>query len=137
MRAGNPRPNRLFLLTIEFARPSLKPQAPDSPSEQARGQPSTAAIGFASLRPVWQALVERGGRERARPAARARSIPMTALADPFRIIAHRGASGYAPENTMAAFQRAVDMGATEVETDVCFARDGRLVLLHDDTLDRT
>jgi len=60
MRASNPRPNRLFLLTIEFARPSLKPQAPDSPSEQARGQPSTAAIGFASLRPVWQALVERG-----------------------------------------------------------------------------
>jgi glycerophosphoryl diester phosphodiesterase len=62
---------------------------------------------------------------------------MTDLADPFRIIAHRGASGYAPENTMAAFQRAVDMGATEVETDVCFTRDGRLLLLHDDTLDRT
>jgi glycerophosphoryl diester phosphodiesterase len=64
-------------------------------------------------------------------------MSMTELADPFRIIAHRGASGYAPENTMAAFQRAVDMGATEVETDVCFTRDGRLLLLHDDTLDRT
>jgi glycerophosphoryl diester phosphodiesterase len=63
--------------------------------------------------------------------------PMTELADPFRIIAHRGASGYAPENTMAAFQRAVDMGATEVETDVCFTRDRRLLLLHDDSLDRT
>jgi glycerophosphoryl diester phosphodiesterase len=62
---------------------------------------------------------------------------MTELADPFRIIAHRGASGYAPENTMAAFQRAVDMGATEVETDVCFTRDRRLLLLHDDSLDRT
>ena len=37
-----------------------------------------------------------------------------ALAQPFRIIAHRAASGYAPENTMAAFRRAVDMGATEV-----------------------
>ncbi len=60
-----------------------------------------------------------------------------ALADPFRIIAHRGASGYAPENTMAAFARAVAMGATEVETDVSLTRDGRLLLLHDDTLDRT
>jgi glycerophosphoryl diester phosphodiesterase len=60
-----------------------------------------------------------------------------ALADPFRIIAHRGASGYAPENTMAAFARAVEMGATEVETDVSLTRDGQLLLLHDDTLDRT
>jgi glycerophosphoryl diester phosphodiesterase len=59
------------------------------------------------------------------------------LADPFRIIAHRGASGYAPENTMAAFRRAVEMGVTEVETDVSLTRDGQLLLLHDDTLDRT
>lgn len=59
------------------------------------------------------------------------------LAQPFHIIAHRGASGYAPENTMAAFRRAVEMGATEVETDVGFTKDGRLLLLHDDTLDRT
>jgi glycerophosphoryl diester phosphodiesterase len=62
---------------------------------------------------------------------------MTRLADPFRIIAHRGASGYAPENTMAAFKRAVAMGCVEVETDVCFTKDRRLLLLHDDTLDRT
>jgi len=62
---------------------------------------------------------------------------MTALAHPFRIIAHRGASGYAPENTMAAFERAVAMGATEVETDVCLTADGKVLLLHDDTLDRT
>jgi glycerophosphoryl diester phosphodiesterase len=62
---------------------------------------------------------------------------VSTLADPFHIIAHRGASGYAPENTMAAFERAVAMGATEVETDVSFTRDGHLLLLHDDTLDRT
>ena len=53
------------------------------------------------------------------------------------VIAHRGASGYAPENTMAAFRKAVDMGVTEVETDVHLTKDGRLVLLHDHTLDRT
>jgi glycerophosphoryl diester phosphodiesterase len=62
---------------------------------------------------------------------------MGKLARPFRIIAHRGASGYAPENTMAAFVRAVDMGATEVETDVALTRDGHLLLFHDDTLERT
>ena len=62
---------------------------------------------------------------------------MTGLAKPFRIIAHRGASGYAPENTMAAFRRAVEMGATEVETDVAFTKDRQLLLFHDDTLDRT
>jgi glycerophosphoryl diester phosphodiesterase len=59
------------------------------------------------------------------------------LADPFRIIAHRGASGYAPENTMVAFERAVAMGATEVETDVALTKDGQLLLFHDDTLERT
>lgn len=59
------------------------------------------------------------------------------IPDPFRIIAHRGASGYAPENTMAAFHRAVDMGVSEIETDVHFSSDGELILLHDDELDRT
>ncbi|MBI4920728.1 MAG: hypothetical protein HY834_03195 [Devosia nanyangense] len=62
---------------------------------------------------------------------------MSALATPFHVIAHRGASGYAPENTMAAFERAVAMGAREVETDVSLTRDGHILLLHDDTLDRT
>ena len=59
------------------------------------------------------------------------------LPDPFRIIAHRGASGYAPENTMAAFHKALEMGVSEVETDVHFSRDRHLVLTHDHTLDRT
>lgn len=62
---------------------------------------------------------------------------MRPLTNPFRIIAHRGASGYAPENTMAAFERAVAMGAAEVETDVAFTRDGALLLFHDFTLERT
>ena len=58
------------------------------------------------------------------------------LPKPFRIIAHRGASGYVPENTMAAFQLAMGMGIDEIETDVHFTKDGELILLHDDTLDR-
>lgn len=59
------------------------------------------------------------------------------LADPFHIIAHRGASAYAPENTMAAFRKAAEMGAPEVETDVGFTVDRALILFHDRTLDRT
>ena len=53
------------------------------------------------------------------------------------IIAHRGASGYAPENTLAAFRKAVAMGATFIETDLQLSRDTRFVAIHDETLSRT
>jgi glycerophosphoryl diester phosphodiesterase len=53
------------------------------------------------------------------------------------VVAHRGASGHAPENTMAAFRRAVEMGATFIETDLHLTRDARVVAIHDATLDRT
>lgn len=52
-------------------------------------------------------------------------------------IAHRGASAYAPENTRAAFDLAIGMGASMIETDVQLTRDGELVLIHDDLVDRT
>lgn len=51
--------------------------------------------------------------------------------------AHRGASEYAPENTMAAFCMGLEMGANGIETDVQRTRDGVLVLSHDATLKRT
>lgn len=54
-----------------------------------------------------------------------------------RVIAHRGASGHAPENTIAAMQRAAQLGARWVEVDVKLTQDGVLVLMHDDTLERT
>jgi glycerophosphoryl diester phosphodiesterase len=53
------------------------------------------------------------------------------------VIAHRGASGHAPENTLAAFRRAVSLGATFIETDLQLTRDTRFVAIHDDTVDRT
>ena len=52
-------------------------------------------------------------------------------------IAHRGASGYAPENTLAAFRRALALGATFIETDLQLTRDAHFVALHDDTVNRT
>lgn len=53
------------------------------------------------------------------------------------IIAHRGASAVCPENTMAAFEHGLQLGATGIETDVQMSSDGRLVLIHDETLNRT
>ncbi|MBM4435722.1 MAG: glycerophosphodiester phosphodiesterase [Actinobacteria bacterium] len=59
---------------------------------------------------------------------------MSAGASTFRLIAHRGASAEAPENTAAAFARAVELEVSEVELDVRRSRDGRLVLFHDPVL---
>ena len=53
------------------------------------------------------------------------------------IIAHRGASAVAPENTMAAFEAAIEAGADGVEFDVRLTRDGVPVVIHDETLYRT
>jgi len=53
------------------------------------------------------------------------------------LIAHRGASGHAPENTLAAFKKAVTLGAAFIETDLQLTRDARLVAIHDETVNRT
>ncbi|MGO3168812.1 glycerophosphodiester phosphodiesterase [Senegalia sp. (in: firmicutes)] len=53
------------------------------------------------------------------------------------IYAHRGAKGYRPENTMAAFKLAMEMGADGIETDIHLSKDGYLVLIHDEKIDRT
>jgi len=53
------------------------------------------------------------------------------------VIAHRGASGHAPENTLAAFRRAVALGASFIETDLHLSRDAHFVAIHDDTVNRT
>lgn len=53
------------------------------------------------------------------------------------IIAHRGASAVAPENTIAAFRRARELGGDGVELDVTLTRDHIPVVIHDDTVDRT
>ena len=50
--------------------------------------------------------------------------------------AHRGASGYAPENTLEAFQKAIDLQADGIELDVQMTKDGQLVIIHDETVNR-
>lgn len=53
-----------------------------------------------------------------------------------QIWAHRGASGYAPENTLEAFQKAIDLKADGIELDVQMTKDGQLVIIHDETVNR-
>ncbi len=53
------------------------------------------------------------------------------------VFAHRGASAQAPENTLAAFELAVEQGADAIELDAKLSADGHVVVMHDDTVDRT
>lgn len=53
------------------------------------------------------------------------------------VVAHRGASTAAPENTMEAYRLAVEQGADAIELDVHLTADGQLVVIHDETLERT
>jgi glycerophosphoryl diester phosphodiesterase len=61
----------------------------------------------------------------------------TALPAGALVVAHRGASGYAPEHTFAAYDLALEQGADYIEQDLQMTADGVLVVLHDETLDRT
>jgi glycerophosphoryl diester phosphodiesterase len=58
-------------------------------------------------------------------------------AAPKQAIAHRGASGYAPEHTFTSYQTALDQKADFVEPDLAISKEGVLICLHDDTLERT
>ena len=62
---------------------------------------------------------------------------MIELFDQVYNCAHRGASGHAPENTLAALKLAIALGADMAEIDVQQSADGQLVLFHDETLERT
>ena len=53
------------------------------------------------------------------------------------VLGHRGAMGHAPENTIASFERGVALGSDAIELDVHLSRDGHIVVMHDQTVDRT
>jgi glycerophosphoryl diester phosphodiesterase len=56
---------------------------------------------------------------------------------PVWMVAHRGFSGGAPENTLAAFKKAIEIGSDMIELDVHLSKEGQVVVIHDDTLNRT
>jgi len=55
---------------------------------------------------------------------------------PIMVIAHRGFSGAAPENTLAAFRKAIDVGSDLIELDIQLSKDGKIVVIHDEILGR-
>jgi glycerophosphoryl diester phosphodiesterase len=56
---------------------------------------------------------------------------------PVLVVGHRGFSGVAPENTVASFKKAMEIGVDMIELDVHLSKDGQVVVIHDDTLNRT
>ncbi len=65
------------------------------------------------------------------------TVPASAQYKKKTVVAHRGASAYAPEHTAAAYKLAIEMGADFVEQDLAVTKDGVLICLHDPTLERT
>ncbi|RLG46262.1 MAG: glycerophosphodiester phosphodiesterase, partial [Thermoproteota archaeon] len=59
------------------------------------------------------------------------------LYNTFFVVGHRGASAYEPENTVRSIRRAFEMGADAVEVDARVSKDGHVVIIHDETVDRT
>jgi glycerophosphoryl diester phosphodiesterase len=56
---------------------------------------------------------------------------------PVMVVAHRGFSGMAPENTLGAFKKAIEVDSDMIELDVRFSKEGEVVVIHDETLERT
>ncbi len=54
-----------------------------------------------------------------------------------KILSHRGASAYAPENTIVAFKKAIEMNTDGIELDVHLSKDGHIIVMHDERVDRT
>ena len=79
---------------------------------------------------------ERTAAPQVPPAASAAVVRQGADA-PVLVLGHRGASGHAPEHTLASYDLAIAMGADYIEQDLQLTKDGVLVVLHDPTLDRT
>ncbi len=53
-----------------------------------------------------------------------------------KIVGHRGAKGYAPENTISSFQKAIDLECDKIELDVRLSKDNQLIVIHDPEVDR-
>lgn len=93
---------------------------------------TTAALLGAGALALPSATAQASDRTSTQPSAQSSSAYDRPL-----VVAHRGASAYAPENTLSAIDKAADMGFRWVENDVQRTKDGELVIMHDDTLKRT
>lgn len=107
-------------------------ELPSPPSTRSRRCALGLLLGAALPAAAFFLFSPLPGVEAAAPDAPTGMVPMTPL-----VIAHRGASGHAPEHTFAAYDLAIRMGADVLEPDLQMTADGHLVAFHDETLDRT
>ena len=109
------------------------------PEGQPRPAPSLLCATDDERRRQAAARARRARREAERLRATDSASSPAAVAPPPRplVVGHRGAAAHAPENTIAAFERGLALGADVVECDVHLTSDGHLVVIHDDTLERT
>ncbi|AVM62100.1 glycerophosphodiester phosphodiesterase family protein [Actinomyces sp. oral taxon 897] len=111
--------------------PPATPAAPTGPASS--GRPGTSQQPPAGPPPARPPRSATGG-----PAAFAPTGPSAPVPPGTRtVLAHRGASALAPENTLAAYRLAADHGARWVELDVDVISDGTIIVIHDSRLDRT
>ncbi len=64
-------------------------------------------------------------------------LPFSLVVELVTVTGHRGAAALEPENTLRGIRRAIELGVDQIEIDVHLTRDGRLVVIHDETVDRT
>jgi glycerophosphoryl diester phosphodiesterase len=101
--------------------------------EYVRARPVTAIV----LLVVALVVVALASAERTTPRGVAGEPAAAPEVRSFAVIAHRGASAYAPEHTFASYGRALQHGADYIEVDLQMTLDGELIALHDESLDRT
>jgi glycerophosphoryl diester phosphodiesterase len=94
-------------------------------------------MGGAKMRRLWLIFVLAGVTLILVGPASGATAGKTPADAPVLNVGHRGASGYAPEHTIPSYDLALDQGADYIEIDLQMTKDGVLVAMHDDTLDRT
>ena len=105
--------------------------------KEARMYPSKRASHFLSI-PVFVLLIGLIATWSFGCAAKKEVVPSPWKGKyPALVIAHRGFSSQAPENTLVAFRKAVELGCDMIELDIQFSKDKEVVVIHDDTLERT
>lgn len=102
-----------------------------------KGMSSSALVAAGMIVAATTAATASESDSEGKAKGKTMSVRKLVEADRILIIGHRGASAYAPENTLAAFKLAVAMKADLVEDDYHVTKDDRLIVIHDSTVDRT
>ena len=129
----------LFALVATLACGGVEPVTTEGGASEADGSASSEGAGSTSGEATTDASATTGASATTEgPGATTGAVePPDLLGDPLLNIAHRGGAGEFPEHTLVAYQGSLDVGAHVLELDVHRALDDALVVMHDDTVERT